>query len=825
MGARRVTAGDLLVAALAALLVLSLAPGASAQGSASGDSGATNATLAVVPISQIGAQSEALTVRLEQVRAERPTLERIEAQLQEFQESIDSATERVEAMLARRYSPAELAAQASRWEELQLSFVALQGRVGKQAGALDNRLSEIADQTEVWRRTLTDARSTRAPVAVVRQVEQALAELASAKKQVADDLASTLVLQNRVREAGSTLRPIFQRIESNRKELATGLLVRQDEPVWRSIPASEAVFAMPGEVGANLLSVWAELVSYASDRHDRMIVHGLFFLLFAWFLWRTRAGRERSHPDRADKASDPLRHPWAGAFLISALMTPFLQSGHVRGLELVGTPLALVAWFRVLAGMLAPALRGPLIGLAMLSLLEVFRLVLIEVPMLDRTLLVLALGAALAGIVWLRRPQRLQHVPWRDLQGSWFQLLDGWMRLLAPTLGAGLIAALLGYTNLADRIAIVAIWGTFLGAAWVALVRVAEAVAEHLIEGSRLGQLRMIQSARPAFLRVLRRGLRAFGLVAWVYVILGSAALWSPTQSAIGTILSASVGYGPVSISLGGVLAFFLTLWISWLLARFTSFALDREVFTRVRTPPGVSFALTTFTRYAILVVGFVIAMGAIGFSMDRVTLLLSALGVGVGFGLQNVVNNFVSGVILLFERPIRIGDRVQLEDLLGVVTRIGIRASSVRTFDGSDVIVPNGDFISARLINWTLSDEKRRVIVPIGVAYGTDPERVLEILSGVAHEHPEVLDDPPPEPLFRGFGDSSLDFELRAWTESPRGWLSIQSDLAVGINRALGEAGITIPFPQRDLHLRNIPELRDALEEVVRPPRDDPSA
>jgi small-conductance mechanosensitive channel len=349
----------------------------------------------------------------------------------------------------------------------------------------------------------------------------------------------------------------------------------------------------------------------------------------------------------------------------------------------------------------------------------------------------------------------------------------------------------------------------------VALIRIAEAMTEHAVDAGGLAWLRMIRTSRVAFLRVLRHGLRALGLFAWVYVTLASAGLWSPTRSALSAVLSASIGYGPISVSLGGALAFLLTLWISWLLARFTSFALDQEVFTRVRTAPGVSFALSTFTRYAILVVGFVVAMGAVGFSMDRVTLMLSALG--VGFGLQNVVNNFVSGVILLFERPIRTGDWVQLDDLFGIVTTIGMRASKVRTFDGADVIVPNGDFVSARVINWTLSDRKRRVILPVGVAYGTNPRRVIELLQEVAGSHPEVLDPPEPVVLFRCFGDSSLDFEIRAFTEA--NWLEVMSDLAVATSEALEGAGITIPFPQRDLHLRNVPELRDALKEVVKAP------
>ena len=179
------------------------------------------------------------------------------------------------------------------------------------------------------------------------------------------------------------------------------------------------------------------------------------------------------------------------------------------------------------------------------------------------------------------------------------------------------------------------------------------------------------------------------------------------------------------------------------------------------------------------------------------------------------VVNNFVSGAILLFERPIRVGDRVQIEDLFGIVTAIGIRASRVRTFDGSDVIVPNSDFIAGRVINWTLSDRKRRVILPVGVAYGTQPQRVIELLREVVCSHPGVVADPAPTVLFRGFGDSSLNFEIRAFTEGD--WLEVMSELALATSQALEQAGISIPFPQRDLHLRNIPELRDALKDVAR--------
>jgi small-conductance mechanosensitive channel len=394
--------------------------------------------------------------------------------------------------------------------------------------------------------------------------------------------------------------------------------------------------------------------------------------------------------------------------------------------------------------------------------------------------------------------------------------LAGWLQVVVVAFGVGLLAALLGYSNLAARISLFAIWGSYLGAALVAGVRIVEAIVQSALLEGRLDWLRMVRDQRARVGVGVHHGVRALGFAAWVYLLLQAVQLWGPVRDGAATVLTARVEYGSFALSLGGVVAFGLTLWFSWLLARLVSFVLDQEVFGRVRLAPGVPFALTTFSRYAILVIGFLAALAMLGFSFDRVALMLSALGVGIGFGLQNVVNNFVSGAILLFERPLRVGDRVQLDDLLGEITNIGIRASRVRTFDGADVIVPNGDLISARVVNWTLSDHKRRITIPVGVAYGTRPREVIEILQQVVKDHPDVLDQPAAEALFRGFGDSSLDFEVRAFTESERGWLPVTSDLAVAISEAFEVAGITIPFPQRDLHLRNVRELGNALADAT---------
>ena len=189
-------------------------------------------------------------------------------------------------------------------------------------------------------------------------------------------------------------------------------------------------------------------------------------------------------------------------------------------------------------------------------------------------------------------------------------------------------------------------------------------------------------------------------------------------------------------------------------------------------------------------------------------TVLAGAFGVGIGFGLQSVVNNFVSGLILLFERPIHVGDTIEVGDLLGEVRRIGIRASIVRTWQGAEIIVPNAQLITEQVTNWTLSDRLRRIDLPVGVNYGAEPKKVIELLEGVARAHPKVLPDPAPRCLFMGYGDSSINFELRAWTEYTNSQ-QIRSELAVAIYDAVHAAGMSFPFPQREVRVLNDHDAR----------------
>jgi potassium efflux system protein len=220
----------------------------------------------------------------------------------------------------------------------------------------------------------------------------------------------------------------------------------------------------------------------------------------------------------------------------------------------------------------------------------------------------------------------------------------------------------------------------------------------------------------------------------------------------------------------------------------------------------GVRFSIARLVHYVIIVVGLFVVFSILGFKITELTIILSALGVGIGFGLQGVVNNFVSGLILLLERPVRVGDIIELGGNWAEIKRIGLRATTVRTYDEADLIIPNADLVSNQVTNWTLDNRQVRVIIQVGVAYGSDVPTVIETLITCAKENAMVINTPPPQVLFLSFGDSTLDFELRVWgLVDDR--MQIKSELHQEIDQSFREANIEIAFPQRDLHLRSVDE------------------
>jgi potassium-dependent mechanosensitive channel len=313
---------------------------------------------------------------------------------------------------------------------------------------------------------------------------------------------------------------------------------------------------------------------------------------------------------------------------------------------------------------------------------------------------------------------------------------------------------------------------------------------------------------RRVAVRLAQRLMLVVQIVTVIVAVLVLLDVWQIAESPVATwqrLISLGFMVGPVRVTLGRILigaaVVYLASLISWLIRSFV----QSEAYRRWDFDRGVGDSISALVHYTLITIGFVIFLAVLGVELQNFAIIIGALGIGIGFGLQNVVNNFVSGLILLFERPVRVGDTVVVDGEWGTIRKIGLRSTIMLTFDQSEMIVPNADLVSEKVTNWTLSSPNARVIMAVGVAYGSSIADVLEILRAAAHAHDAVLTEPPPQTLFVGFGDSSLDFELRVWVENIRLRLEVRSVVLTEVERRLAEAGIEIPFPQRDLHVRSI--------------------
>jgi potassium efflux system protein len=381
------------------------------------------------------------------------------------------------------------------------------------------------------------------------------------------------------------------------------------------------------------------------------------------------------------------------------------------------------------------------------------------------------------------------------------------LRLGAVVLFLAFLAQFGGFTNLSSRLFESSIQTVFLGLFAAMAIRLGRGGLDYLF-GLRFFRRRLFFSSfGDELVAQLKKVFQVFILVSsmlYLVVIWGWGIFDSPRE-VWAAFMQLGFSLGEVRVTAHMVvialLALYAAVQISWLLRAL----LDTEFFPRSAIERGVRDSIKKLLHYSMMLIGFLFAMSLLGVTLRNFVVLAGAFGIGIGFGLQNIVNNFVSGLVLLFERPIKLGDMVMIEGEWAIVKKIGLRSTTVETFDLSEIIVPNSDLISQKVTNWTLSNEQSRLVIPVGVAYGSDVSKVLTILQECAEQHPKVLETPAPSVIFTAFGASSLDFELRAWIADVNSRLAVKSELLLEIDARFRRANVEIPFPQHDLHLRSI--------------------
>lgn len=687
------------------------------------------------------------------------------------------------------------------------SVIRLLPRYGTALTELQRDLNEAIAVTEstqeslrrmevTWATILKNTDRADLPPELAALIGRVISEATTGRQQASDRLGGLVAVETRILGLRSELDSLVAEAEARNRALLADIFRRDSRPAW------SALANFSGDSAGEGLTIASDAVAFGvrdltSTHRSRLVGHavaGLLLLVVLLIMRRNPALTERIG---SSATWSILNHPVALAIVLTLAFTQPLYPTAQPSVQAINAIVFICAELVLLSALLTNVRWWSLslVGIYLVAMTAFFLL-----PF-DSPLQRLALIAgALGGIVLMAATRRFGRG--RIRRAQWRFVFD----FVLITFTFLLITAVVGNTFGAVAYAsfiLQAVLRSYLAALGLFTLNIVfRDFIEILLDTKLAGHLRSIQQNRTSITGVLKKSISVVAVVLWLWAILNAFRLLEQVLAAAQAAFNASWTVGQATISVGTIVVFILSVWLAVYVSRVTRFFLDKDVLPRLDLPRGVPAAISTGTHYLIISGALVFGTAAAGLDLTKLAIVVGALSVGIGFGLQNIVNNFISGLILLFERPIQVGDHVQVQQLMGRVTRIGIRASTVRMYEGSEVIVPNGDLISQQVINHTLSDRDRRLELPVGVAYGTDLEKARDVIESAVNSVPKISNEPPPQVLFTRFGDSSIDFRVLFWIDEFDVGLKMISDVGMAISRELAREGIQIPFPQRDVHL-----------------------
>ncbi|WP_289239188.1 mechanosensitive ion channel family protein [Pseudomonas sp. FEMGT703P] len=674
--------------------------------------------------------------------------------------------------------------------------------------------AELSLRRARWQATRAATPADSMPVPLARQIDLMISELQAAEQALAAPLEQLIELGQRANAINSSIQLGREEVDRVISGVDARLFSRDALPLWQAlhVPDDQQADADSVVPGLDIEARFADAYS-AVNAIKVHTMQALLVLLLLVLLWLARQQRLAPHVSRDDDSQRVAARPLSAWLLLAVMAVQVFESdAPMMALEVL-TLLAVVPALRMLPQRAHDLLGSWPLMAAGLYLADRLGALLWGGEDFYRVFQLGLTVVALLLTLWLLR-QMLRRA--ESTVGWARSMVRGAVWLGGGLLLASLLANLAGAVLLTQTLTSGVIDSGYIGLLLYASMTVVNALLRMLTELSAVQRVWLFRRHGQALLSWLSRALLLAAAVSWLLYSMDRFRVLLPVQAFVSQVLGYDVEVGELSISLGDVLVFALSVLITIAAARATKLILREQLQGHSRLPRGVGNSIASLTYYALLLLGFLLALSAAGFKVSQLTLLFGALGVGIGFGLQGLVSNFVSGLVLMFERPIQPGDVIEINGASGSVREIGLRATKIRTFDGADIVVPNGTLVANNLTNWTLQDRNRRIEVPIGVAYGSDPAQVIELLASVARAVPGVAAEPEPVVLLQEYGGSSLNFSVRAWAQDYDRWTTTRSELMVSMLQALAATNISIPYNQYDLNLRGVPdELTEAMRQV----------
>ena len=729
-----------------------------------------------------------------------------------YDQQVDSLLARYDAIMEdprqKRFeeiNSRELDALKTEWRYVSQRLEQTQKEMTARVEGIENEKTSLQIPLRQWNLTLEQAENENAAETVIEQISSTI----DAMDLIMADLnKNSAFLQEdlvKVSEKLISSNEIVRTLEVLLDE-STIQRFRFDKPViWKdSLYVADTARAEPGYIRANMPA----MKSFLNDNVLKLEIHLALFILISVILITLFRRLQKNIAKKDEKYVSRTRvlmsKPMAAALMITFTITLVLYDNIPQAIRSLNALLVLVPMTILITHNIHRPVKKYIYLLMIFVFLTMLHDLTYKEDLFNRLLMLLVCTGSFLSVVFMIRDEGIQEL----VSGSIYRrLLYNLLYIVGLMFGIAVVANIFGGVYIAEYFGISTLYSILLAVLVYSFILVLDGILIMIIYSKGISSLTVIKNFGPTVEKRLTGLVALAGWTIWVLVVLAEDKINDEIFGWFNRVFVSPFKIGSTEITLLNIILFFFIIWLTITISRIIRFFLEGDVFTRLKLKKGVPGAISLMLRITIITIGFLIAIAAAGVQMEKLAILLGAFGVGIGFGLQNIFNNLISGIILAFERPINEGDIIEVGELMGIVKEIGIRSSIIKTYDGSEVIVPNGNLISEQLINWTLSDQRRRGEVRVGVAYGTDPQKVLDLLLEAAESNERVLDHPKPWAIFLGFGDSSLDFRLLFWIADADTRLTIQSQVAVTVNRMIKEAGIEIPFPQRDLHLRSADE------------------
>jgi small-conductance mechanosensitive channel len=755
--------------------------------------GAAGTNAAAIPLADVAAQAEATFANLQSIEGDLSGDQATEAIQQDLPVLMQESSARLEESsktLGSSPSVETLRRLNREWAGVREELADWKRSLTKRVTQLDEDASRLAQLEQVWKATRASVLEAKMPPEVLSQVERVLAAVKKTQDKAQAQQKAVLALQTRVAELDGRARHTLTAIESAREAFLRRLLVRDSPPIWSPGLWSESAQNLVAQSHHSFSRQAQSLRGYVERKGSRLMLQAGLFLAILFGLVRAGRTLRKLGGEQARHAARVFDSPIATALVLALLASSWIYPQAPRLFLAISGAAAMIPTVLVVRKLIDRRLFPVLNALVIFYFVDQLRVVAASQAVLSRLLLLAELLGGALFVGWLVGSGRFGIAPegnrfWKAI-GKACVVALGWF-------AAAFIADALGYVSLSKLLGHALLQSAYMALILYAVMRIIDGLFLSALSVPPLARLGLVKRHQGLLCSRARGVLEWAAILLWAAYVLETLSLRAPVFQDLREVLTASWPIGSFKVSPGDVVLFGITVWASFFVSRIVRFVLEEEVYSRVKLAPGLHYSISKMVNYAILVLGFFTGLAMLGFDLTRLTILVGAFGVGLGFGLQNIINNFVSGLILLFERPIKVGDVIQLAGNEGVVKQIGIRASVVRAPNGAEVIVPNGSLISETVTNWTFSDRLRRIDLPVTVACPADARRVMELLNGVAGEQPQVLKDPSPQALLGGFAGDSMNFELRIWINQSEDWSQIRSELALAVRAALAEHNIAV--------------------------------